>query len=60
MEYYSGIKQKELMLFAEIWMELEIITLGDVRQKKTNIIWSILYMESKKNGTNEHLYKPQT
>ena len=28
-----------------------------VRQKKTNIIWYCLYVEFKKSGTNEPVYK---
>ena len=38
MEYYSAIKKNEIMSFAAIWMDLEIITLSEVRQRKTNII----------------------
>jgi hypothetical protein len=30
MEYYSAIKKNEIMLFADKWMELEIITLSKV------------------------------
>jgi hypothetical protein len=30
MEYYSAIKKNDIMLFADIWMELEIITLSKV------------------------------
>ena len=33
MVYYSAIKT-EIMPFAEIWMELEIIILSEVRQKE--------------------------
>ena len=47
MEYYSAIKN-EIMPFAVTWMDLEIIILTKVRQKKTNIIWYCLYVESKK------------
>ena len=36
MEYYSAIKKNEIMLFAPIWMQLEIITLSEVRKRKTN------------------------
>ena len=36
MEYYSAIK--EIMPFAATWMDLEIIILSEVRQRKTNII----------------------
>ena len=34
MKYYSGIKN-EIMPFAAIWMELEIITLSQSRKRKT-------------------------
>ena len=35
MEYYSAIKN-EIMPFAATWMDLEIITLSEVSQAKTN------------------------
>ena len=38
MKYYSAIKKNEIMPFAAIWMDLEIIILSEVRQRKTNII----------------------
>ena len=40
MEYYSAIRKKEIMPFAAIWMDLEIIILSEVSQKKkkTNVI----------------------
>ena len=38
MEYYSAIKKNDIMPFAAIWMDLEIIILSEVRQRKTNII----------------------
>ena len=47
MEYYSAIKKNEIMSFAAIWMDLEIIILSEVRQTKTNIRYH-LYVESKK------------
>ena len=34
MECYSAIKKNEIMPFAAIWMELEIITLSEVSQKE--------------------------
>ena len=37
MEYYSAIKKNEIMPFAAIWMDLEIIILSEVSQTKTNI-----------------------
>ena len=39
--------KNEIMLFAAIWMDLEIIILNEVSQTKTNIIWNRLYVESK-------------
>ena len=38
MKYYSAIKKNEIMPFAAIWMDLEIIILNKVSQTKTNVI----------------------
>ena len=38
MEYYSAIKENEIMPLAATWMGLEIIILSEVSQTKTNII----------------------
>ena len=38
-EYYSAIKKKEVLPFAATLMDLEIIMLSKVRQRKTNIIY---------------------
>ena len=49
---YNGLllshKKNEIMPFAATWMDLEIIILSEVTQRKTNIIWYRLYVESKK------------
>ena len=37
MEYYSAIKN-EIMLFTETRMQLEILLLSEVSQKKTNTV----------------------
>ena len=34
MEYYSAVKKNEIMPFAAIWMDLEIIILSEVSQKE--------------------------
>ena len=36
MEYYSAIKNNEIMPFAATWMDLEIIILSEVGQKEKN------------------------
>ena len=59
MEYYSAIKKNEVMPSAATWMNLEIITLSKVRQRKTNIICYHLYVGSLKNDTNELIYKTE-
>ena len=38
MEYYSAIKRNEIIAFATTWMDLEIIILSEVSQRKTNIL----------------------
>ena len=38
MECYSAIKKGEIMTFAAMWMDLEIIILSEVSQIETNII----------------------
>ena len=37
-EYYSAIRKNEIMRFAETWVDLEIIILSEVSQRKTNVI----------------------
>ena len=42
MEYYSAIKKNEIMLFAAIWMDLDIIILNKIRERQ--ISYYISYM----------------
>ena len=42
-----AIKENELMSCAATQMDLEVITLSQVSQTKTNVIWRHIYVESK-------------
>ena len=47
MEYYSAIKNNEIMPFAVTWMDLEIVMLSEVSQTERLILYDIKYVESK-------------
>ena len=59
MECYSAIKKNEIMPFAAPWMDLEIIILSEVSQTKKDKYHILLIWESKKNDTNELIYKTE-
>ena len=44
MEYYSTTKKSEILSFAAIWMDPEIIILSEVCQRKTHISYDIISM----------------
>ena len=54
-----AIKKTEIMPFAATWMGVEIVILSEVSQRNRNIIRYPLYVESKRNHTNEHIYKTE-
>ena len=59
MEYYSSIKKNEIIPFAATWMDLEVIILSEVRQRKTNTIWYHLYVESNLKMIQKNLFIKQ-
>ena len=57
MEYYSAIKQNEIIPFAAAWMDLEITMLSEecwTEKDKYNLKWDL------KCNTNELIYQTQT
>ena len=58
MEYYSAIKNNEIMPFAATWMDLEIVILSEASQRQ--ISYDITYMWNLKYDTNELIYKTET
>ena len=51
MEYYSAIKENEILPFVTTWMNLEGITLSKISQtEKTTTIGFHLYIESTKQN----------
>ena len=60
MGYHLAIKKNKIKSLAVTWMDLEIIVLNEVNPtEKDNTIWYHFYVESKKNDTNELIYKTE-
>lgn len=38
MQYYSAIKREKIIPFTVTWMDLEMIILGKVNQRKRNVV----------------------
>jgi len=53
MEYYSTIKNNEILPFAPTKIDLEGIMLSEIGQTKTYTVGSLLYVESKNNNNNK-------
>ena len=61
MEFYSAIKRKEIMPFAEIQTELETITQNEVSQKEKNRYCILMDTYGiQKNGTDKPICKAET
>ena len=60
MEYYSAIKETEIMPFAATWMDLEIVVLSEVIQtEKEKYHMAFLTWSLTRNDTNELTYKTE-
>ena len=60
MEYYSAIKKNEIMSLAATWMDLKIIILGEVGQRKTISYEMTNVKFNKKNDTKELMHNVET
>ena len=60
MEYYSAIKRKKIVPFAEMWMDLDHVIQSEVSQKEKNKYYmTLLICGIFKKGTNELTYKTE-
>ena len=57
---YPAVKQNEIIPCAATWMDLEIISLGEVNQKEKDKYMISLIHRIFKNDTNELIYKTET
>ena len=55
-DYYLTTKRHEIVPPAAAWMDLDITTLSEVSQRKTNIVCYCLYVKSK-NDISELIYE---
>ena len=53
MEYYSAIKENEILPFTTMWMELEGIMLSEISQRKTNV-YDFTHTSTLRHRTDEH------
>ena len=54
MEYYSGIKKKEILPSVALWMDLETIMLSEISQseKDKQVPYGLTHVESNKQNHN--------
>ena len=53
MEFYSAIKENEILLLAATQKDVEGIMLSEINQEKRQIVYDITYMQNLKNTTNQ-------
>ena len=52
-KYYPAMKRNDFESVELKWMNLEPVIQNEVRKRKTNIIYYYIYVESRKNCTDE-------
>ena len=43
MLYYTALERKEILIHTTTWINLDLIMLSEISQKRTNIVWFHLY-----------------
>ena len=51
-EYYSATRKNEIIPSVATWVDLEIVILSEVSQRRRSITWHPWCVESKRNATN--------
>ena len=49
-EYSSSTKRNEIVPFAEMWLDLDTVLQSEGSQRKINVEYCCLYVESRKKG----------
>ena len=57
MEYYSAIKKNEIVPFAAMWIDLEMVILMKKSGRESETSYGILMQNLQRNDTNELIYK---
>ena len=57
MSYYPVMKKNEIMSFAAMWKDLEMVLLGEVKSERETQIYAITSMRSLKHDANEPFIK---
>ena len=57
MEYYSAMKNNEILPFATTWMDLEGIILSEISHTKTNTVCYHLHVKSKRYNKGMNITK---
>ena len=60
MEYYSAIKKNEIVPFAAMWIDLEMVILMKKSGRESETSYGILMQNLQRNDTNELIYKRET
>ena len=61
MEYYSAMKENEIMPSAATWIQLETLILGEVKlERERKIPYDITYMWNLKYDKTEPIFRTQT